>query len=279
MRRFAFTLIELLVVVAIIALLMAILLPSLQKAREQAKRVACLSNVRALTVGLNSYRSEDPKGRYPASPRWAEACYSSVAYDERPERGNSAELDMANGRAGYVDCWLGIGLLYRFGHVGDPRAFYCPNIEKTAYVSYPLGWDIDDPNRWPRTSWVRYISYSYRVFGQRRGGTSMTAQDIEELYELEMSPNEAIVSDMFLDWFGNWRGAEPHSSPFGLNVGFSDGHGEFMNLGDDEQLRCAHAGFRASKYIQEPFFLYYFRALSGRWESIEWFYPLSRCTP
>jgi len=59
-----FTLIELLVVISVIALLMAILLPALQKAKYQAKRIVCMSNVRQQLMTFFTY-SEDNDGKFP----------------------------------------------------------------------------------------------------------------------------------------------------------------------------------------------------------------------
>jgi prepilin-type N-terminal cleavage/methylation domain-containing protein/prepilin-type processing-associated H-X9-DG protein len=63
-RRAAFTLVELLVVIGIIALLIAILLPSLNRAREAAKQVQCLSNMRSLGQATMMFASEN-NGRMP----------------------------------------------------------------------------------------------------------------------------------------------------------------------------------------------------------------------
>jgi prepilin-type N-terminal cleavage/methylation domain-containing protein len=55
----AFTLIELLVVIAVIAMLVAIIVPSMAKAREQGKRVVCLSNLRAIGQSINVYAHDN----------------------------------------------------------------------------------------------------------------------------------------------------------------------------------------------------------------------------
>lgn len=123
-----FTLIEVLVVVAIIALLIAVLLPSLARVREQARATACLSNLKQQGIGFSSY-SVTCRGVFPwvGSFRFSlmEGKYY-LGYDP-PE---SHDWTAVNS-----------GVLYP-KYVGNtPEIFYCPN-NRTADINGPNGVEV-----------------------------------------------------------------------------------------------------------------------------------------
>jgi prepilin-type N-terminal cleavage/methylation domain-containing protein len=128
-RARAFTLIELLVVIAIIAILASMLLPSLARAKEKAKQVSCLNNLRQIGINLSMY-IDTYSGRVP----------SAMSYGAGPND--------------YNGCLAGYAQTYDYGGVAtllEPKnfkIFYCPSDR----VSVPS----------PSLSTANLISYRYR---------------------------------------------------------------------------------------------------------------------
>lgn len=113
-RAGAFTLIELLVVVSIIALLIGILLPSLGSARDSARSIQCLANLRTLGLTIQQF-SDDNKGVLPRSSHsagfsslpWAATLYEPIT--GRPFEGTSYTWD----NTGW---WNATNTVYRCPH-------------------------------------------------------------------------------------------------------------------------------------------------------------------
>jgi prepilin-type N-terminal cleavage/methylation domain-containing protein len=133
-----FTLVELLVVVAIVALLIALLLPALGRARKMATRTVCLSDRRQNYLSLSMYDQEH-RGRLPAKqsnfqpPKYA-AGMVALNY-------NLANMTFPKPHS------TSLGVLVQSGVVENPSVLYCPAFDR------PSRGDPDLPSQLPAEKW------------------------------------------------------------------------------------------------------------------------------
>jgi prepilin-type N-terminal cleavage/methylation domain-containing protein len=137
-NRSGFTLIELLVVVSIIALLIAILLPSLARARELARRAACVANLSGIGKGFHTYATENNDALPFAVPNSTmNATPTPVEYYNMTGKYGGLNMDPGNPTVNPPGSYWGqlatTRTLWHLVRVGaSPRSFICPSGTDTA---------------------------------------------------------------------------------------------------------------------------------------------------
>jgi len=170
-NRRAFTLVELLTAIAILALLVALLLPSLAAARGQAEVAGCLANLRQLGIAIHAY-AQAQAGRIPVGPTL-------------PEAGAFEQIATNRIWIGSAECYDGLGLLLP-AELKQPGSLYCP------------GDDTEDPDEeMPRlgTSRDAYCSYVYRQLDARDEETARRCT----LDDLGRNPEGRLVTALAMD--------------------------------------------------------------------------------
>ncbi len=216
-RDKGFTLIELLVVIAIIAVLMGILMPALNRAREQGRRAACLSNLKQLQLAWLMYNDENDgkivngAGGIRTAP-WVGACWAS-------DYGSGGQLDEEEQKH-----QIEIGALYPY--VRNTKMYKCPTGTRGEMLTYAA---MDSVNGLERTG-TRSGSTGVRV-----GRTVLWLTRVSEItspgaaFRMVFIDEGWVTPDSYATHYqqGTWWDDAPVRHGDGTNVSFADGHVEY----------------------------------------------------
>ncbi len=193
--RSGFTLIELLVVVAIIVILIAILLPSLSKARKSAIDVSCASRLRQNIIALRMY-ADNFNGAMPY-------------YDTNSPPANRPLDIWSTYWVGQNEGYRSTGLLVYGKYLSNHLSLYCPAQKGSKYA-------LDYWAKWPRNSAENNTSAqcSYDMLPYYNSDTGWAQMKLIN-YE-----TRAVLNDTFT--VTDKMSAMAHSDIW--NVGYSDGH-------------------------------------------------------
>lgn len=225
-----FTLVELLVVVGIVTLLIALLLPALSKAQEEARKTKCLSNVRQLAMAAIMYANEN-KGRFPLEVRQNNTGFNnSFKY-------NAAQSQLWPGDF-MTAMYTAMGFPDPGNTTGSPKAvselWQCPSNPyfntRNSFVWFDLVCTsyMYFGNGWGKAS-VGAIEKDYNMRPQRLGMTGPSGQTLplfgDKVQYATAEPlgrNGWIVNHDFALLPGNKLKIS------GANQSFADGHAEWV---------------------------------------------------
>ena len=232
--RKGFTLVELLVVIGIIALLISILLPSLNRARETANRVKCGSNLRQIGQAILLYSNEN-KGAYPRTKYNAGSNANSYHVDGNPGTTVVDDFKSAGWSTYENDPIMAMFLLIRTQDI-TAEVFVCPssNDEKDTYgtaaganaqnkgsftAKKNFSYSISQP--YPNTA---AVNSGYR-WNSTLGAEFAVAGDInpgnDNGYSVGSANENSSAKDM-------QKANSPNHQGAGENVLYGDGHVEFQ---------------------------------------------------
>ncbi|HVX86630.1 MAG TPA: prepilin-type N-terminal cleavage/methylation domain-containing protein [Phycisphaerae bacterium] len=231
-RRSGFTLIELLVVVAIIALLISILLPSLARARDQAKKTACASNLHQLGIALTTYTSEFD-GNLPTetSRHFKSYGYGTSSTENLYLRRGYTTFTFPNGatQAGH---WREL-MCMDDGIIKDPRVMFCPGQSDGSWQYTKAPTSSTDPYTFLNSPFNDHSGYSYQLHLGKNStmnppfngpGNNVDGRFNGAAYTklIQMPKDIWLMSDKIYDVI-----SIPHAGNAGSNGLYSDAHVEF----------------------------------------------------